>query len=395
VAAYSAQAQSSVTLAWNPITDGNVAGYNVYYGTASQVYTMKIPAGNSTSVIVPGLTGGKRYYFAVTAYDTSDLESDYSSEISYTVPAGLPTVTLTAPGNGAIYLAPASVNLAASVAANGHSISKVQFYNGGTLLGQDTSSPYTFTWNNVAAGSYTLTARVTYDSGATANSSPAVVSVSGASPKSVINLAATAGAITAPMVSAGGAIRQNASTTLLNSGSAVYNFTVSKAGNYCVSALVNAPNSGENAFYVNIDTQPTAPLMIWDIPKTSGFANRVVSWRGNGNGNPANDQYPRKTFSLAAGFHQLIIRGKNANTALQSISIYAAPPALIPARDANGQLTLTATGQPGQTYDVMASQNFSTWTVIGTVTLNSGGSVQFSDPANGSAGNRSYRLRQH
>ena len=61
-----------------------------------------------------------------------------------TVTANLPTIALTAPVNGASYAAPASISLAATVTANGHTITKVQFFNGATLLGEDTSAPYSF-----------------------------------------------------------------------------------------------------------------------------------------------------------------------------------------------------------------------------------------------------------
>ena len=41
---------------------------------------------------------------------------------------------LTSPANNSAYAAPATVSLAASVTANGHTITSVQFYNGTTLL---------------------------------------------------------------------------------------------------------------------------------------------------------------------------------------------------------------------------------------------------------------------
>jgi hypothetical protein len=74
-------------------------------------------------------------------------------------------VTLTAPADGSAYLAPATVNLAATVTTNGHTINNVQFYSSSTLLGQSTSPPYTYSWSNVQAGSYTLSAWVIFDSG--------------------------------------------------------------------------------------------------------------------------------------------------------------------------------------------------------------------------------------
>ena len=94
-----------------------------------------------------------------------------------TVQATLPTISLTSPANGASYGAPPRISLAASVTANGHSITKVQFYNGATLLGEDTTAPYAFTWSSVSAGSYSLTAQVVYDSGSTVASSAANVTV--------------------------------------------------------------------------------------------------------------------------------------------------------------------------------------------------------------------------
>jgi hypothetical protein len=74
----------SVTLAWNPSPDTNVAGYNVYYGVASRTYTNVINAGNATNATVSGLVEGATYYFTAAAYNTLGLESDYSNETSYT-----------------------------------------------------------------------------------------------------------------------------------------------------------------------------------------------------------------------------------------------------------------------------------------------------------------------
>jgi len=96
-----------------------------------------------------------------------------------------PTVTLTSPANGSSYAAPASIPLAANVVSNGHSITKVQFYNGSNLLDEDSSSPYSFTWTGVAIGSYSLFARVIYDSGASADSAAAAVTVTGTSSISI------------------------------------------------------------------------------------------------------------------------------------------------------------------------------------------------------------------
>ena len=176
----SVQATQSVTLAWDPSPGGSIAGYRLYEGVASRTYTNVISAGTVTTSTVSGLASGATYFFAVTAYDTNGLESDFSSEISYTVPLPTntpPTITLASPANGTVYTAPAMINLAASVTANGHTIAQVQFYNGATLLGTVALAPYSFSWNNVSAGSYSLTARGVYDAGSTVDSTPANVAV--------------------------------------------------------------------------------------------------------------------------------------------------------------------------------------------------------------------------
>jgi hypothetical protein len=84
---------------------------------------------------------------------------------------------MTSPANGATFTAPATVALAASASDPDGSVSQVAFYNGQTLLGTDTSSPYTFSWTNVTPGSYTLTAIATDNLGATKTSTPITIQV--------------------------------------------------------------------------------------------------------------------------------------------------------------------------------------------------------------------------
>ena len=154
-----------------------------------------------------------------------------------------------------------------------------------------------------------------------------------------------------------GTLSQSVETGVTNGGQAVYIFNVTNAGNYIVSAMVIAPNEGENSLYVNIDAEPTDPLMIWDIPVCSVLTNATVSWRGNGNGDPASSQYIPKVFALSAGTHQLIIVGREANTTLGTITIAAiAPPTIAltaPANDA----AFTAPASINLAADVTANGN--------------------------------------
>ena len=70
-------------MAWDPSPGTNlIANYNVYYGVASTTYTNVVAAGTNTTVSIFNLLNSTTYYFAVTAVDTSGLESDYSTEVS-------------------------------------------------------------------------------------------------------------------------------------------------------------------------------------------------------------------------------------------------------------------------------------------------------------------------
>ena len=83
----SAPAQANVKLSWNPSSDPIVAGFNLYYGEASGVYTNKTSVGAATSLTVPNLVIGATYYFAATTRSAAGAESALSGEVAYTVPA--------------------------------------------------------------------------------------------------------------------------------------------------------------------------------------------------------------------------------------------------------------------------------------------------------------------
>lgn len=76
----------TLSLAWDPSTDPSVVGYRLYEGIESENYTNVLDVGSNLMVSVSGLVPGETYYFAVTAYDATGLESPFSGEISYTVP---------------------------------------------------------------------------------------------------------------------------------------------------------------------------------------------------------------------------------------------------------------------------------------------------------------------
>ncbi|WP_343306787.1 DNRLRE domain-containing protein [Chitinophaga niabensis] len=90
-----------------------------------------------------------------------------------------PAVSITAPANGASFAAPANITINANATDADGSISKVEFFNGGTKLGEALSSPFTFAWNNVPAGTYSLTAKATDNQSATTTSTAVGITVTG------------------------------------------------------------------------------------------------------------------------------------------------------------------------------------------------------------------------
>jgi len=83
VSAYAAD----VPLVWDPNSETDLAGYKVYWGTASGVYGAPVTLPGTPSAptyTVSNLTPGT-YYFAVTAYNTAGLESGFSNEVSTTI----------------------------------------------------------------------------------------------------------------------------------------------------------------------------------------------------------------------------------------------------------------------------------------------------------------------
>lgn len=87
-----------VDLQWNGNPDPSVTGYNVYYGGATRSYTNVLSVGDTTNAAVGGLSEGKTYYFAVTAYDAFGDESDFSDETIYIVPGYLTLTPGASPG---------------------------------------------------------------------------------------------------------------------------------------------------------------------------------------------------------------------------------------------------------------------------------------------------------
>jgi hypothetical protein len=75
-----------ITLAWDPNTESDLAGYRVHYGTASGSYSTTVDVDKSnTTCTITNLTAGQTYYFAASAYNAAGDSSGYSNEVTTVV----------------------------------------------------------------------------------------------------------------------------------------------------------------------------------------------------------------------------------------------------------------------------------------------------------------------
>lgn len=89
----------------------------------------------------------------------------------------LAIVALTAPTQGAVFTAPATITFITEAVDPDGGIARIEWYEGSTRIGSAITRPYICTWSNVPAGSYTITAKAIDDRGATATSPPVSVTV--------------------------------------------------------------------------------------------------------------------------------------------------------------------------------------------------------------------------
>ena len=90
-----------------------------------------------------------------------------------------PAVRLTRPAEGAKFDAPASIDLGAEATDPdpGDNVSLVEFFQGTAKVGESSGPSFDFTWDGVAAGDYSLTARATDSRGLSAASPPISIHV--------------------------------------------------------------------------------------------------------------------------------------------------------------------------------------------------------------------------
>ncbi|HEX9023545.1 MAG TPA: fibronectin type III domain-containing protein, partial [Geobacteraceae bacterium] len=214
-------------LSWTPPTtntDGsqltNLAGYKIYYGTASGQYTQAVNAGNVTSYTITNLTNGVKYYFAATAYNTAGVESGYSNEVSGTPVAQQFTINLAKAGTGTGTVTGSGINCGTTCTAA---------YSSGSLVTlsatPDASSTFAGWSGGGCSGGGQCTTTVT--SNQTITSTFNLATQSAPAPTSTYTITASAGT--------GGAISPSGSVTVNQGASQA--FTITPDTGYSISGV--------------------------------------------------------------------------------------------------------------------------------------------------------------
>ncbi len=221
--------------------NGNIGNYEIYVSMDSTNWGTPVITGTFANdqslktVYLPEKTGKYLRFRATSALNSTYLISAAEMTVSGCVQSSnqAPTASIIAPVNNAGFSTGSNITISANASSlnAGGSITKVDFYQGSTLIGTATTTPYSVTWNNVANGTYTLTAKSTDNGGLTTTSLPVTIVVS-APP--TVTLTAPSNNIT---VSTGSNITLSATASSANAGGSIAKVDFYRGGSLLGTAI--------------------------------------------------------------------------------------------------------------------------------------------------------------
>jgi subtilisin family serine protease len=213
-----------------------------------------------------------------------------------------PTIQLTSPADGAVRNRNTTLTITATAADADGTVAQVAFYAGTSLLGVDTSAPFSLTWTPVQPDDYTLSARAIDNEGASRWSSPVTVHIiTPTTPTPFGGTPATIpGIIEAENFDDGGEGLAYHDTTAGNTGGqyrqtdvdlevtvdgglaysigyitagewVAYSVNVAASGTYTLQARVAAAATGGGTFHVEVDGVAVSGALT--LPNTGGWQN--------------------------------------------------------------------------------------------------------------------------
>ena len=263
-------------------SDGTIARVDFYQGGTAIGSVVSAPYTYAWSNVPTG-----SYSLTARAIDDRGAVST-SSPVSVVVnarpPNVPPNVTLTAPTQGASYYEPTNIMLTADAYDSDGTVVRVDFYQGAMLIGSSTTRPYAFSWSNVPAGNYVVTARAFDDAGASTTSNSASVSVGAlsidvASPIDggtvVGDLLTVSGRIHAP---ANSGVTVNGEVAAVAADGAFYATSVRlSTGANAIVAQVRTPAGDSRSRTLAVTSSGTAPVRVSASP-TQGVAPLAVTF---------------------------------------------------------------------------------------------------------------------
>lgn len=199
---------------------------------------------------------------SVESFTPSGLGPQASRHVGQAPP---PTVGISSPADNATFAVGANIAITATATAStGHSIAKVEFFNGDTKLGEVTSAPFTFTIANAAQGRLSITAKATDSQGLSTISAPVRIVV-GTPAEEILLIHASAGisnasdlAIKARLESFGFAVR-------------TIGATAAKPGDEAGTVLVIASSTIASGDLADKMRFAAVPLITWEQALQDNF----------------------------------------------------------------------------------------------------------------------------
>ena len=317
---------------------GSLTNYNTLTYGPCPLESGNHPPGYVGTTFVVHLTNEDIYLsLTLTSWGGAFMSGDRSFSYTRSTPAPpTPTISITNPASGAMFAAPANVNIAASVAVSSGTVTNVQFFTNGVVLGAVLTAPFSLTANNLGAGAYALSAVAT---AAGISVTSTVVNIIVVSPPTV--------SITNP---ASGAV-----------------FAAPANVNIAADATVSGGTVTNVQFFTNgvaLGAVLTAPFSL--------TANNLAA-----------GAYALSAVATAAGI--------SATSTVVNVSVVSPVVVSLSGAGVNsGQFSFNYAADPGLAYVVQSSTNLVDWVSLVT-NVASGNPVPFSDPFD-STGIKFYRV---
>ena len=332
---FSSPATISITATASDI-DGTVSKVEFFNGLTKLGESLTAPYGfNWTNVLAGSYT--------LTAVATDNAGSATTSSVVVVtvnqVVNQAPTVSITSPSASASFSAPATVLISATAVDVDGTISKVEFFNGLTKLGESLTAPYGFNWANVLAGTYTITAKATDNTGNTSVSSPVTFAVTNLPPAISITAPTSNASFASPATiaisvvatDADGTVSKveffNGSTKLGESSTAPFGFSWANVGTGTYTLTAKATDNNGNVTTsapVQISVTPAvSPVCITEANPNS--ANWVVrnDWSDQFNSSGVSSQASGMRISHRAwGEDRLYVIQTDTKTTVSSTKSY-------------------------------------------------------------------------